>query len=92
MKPGADLNQAYSEWRRLALAEGQAIRAGDWRFVANCQQAISQFTDAAALLKWWNSDPSKQARRAAQLSRHDIDGLKALVLERKAHLSTAPVG
>lgn len=37
-----DLAQAYKEWRRLAEAEGKAIRAGDWRFVADCQNALSQ--------------------------------------------------
>jgi len=37
-----ELEHAYSEWRRLAEAEGKAIRAGDWRFVADCQKALSQ--------------------------------------------------
>lgn len=40
MNPGHDLDHAYSEWRRLAEAEGKAIRAGDWGFVADCQKAL----------------------------------------------------
>jgi hypothetical protein len=42
MSAGDDLEHAYSEWRRLAEAEGKAIRAGDWAFVADCQKALSQ--------------------------------------------------
>jgi len=40
MNPNPDLDHAYSEWRRLAEAEGKAIRAGDWAFVADCQKAL----------------------------------------------------
>ncbi len=40
MSAGADLDEAYGEWRRLSEAEGKAIRAGDWRFVGECQQAL----------------------------------------------------
>jgi hypothetical protein len=40
MSAGDDLDHAYSEWRRLAEAEGKAIRAGDWGFVADCQKAL----------------------------------------------------
>jgi hypothetical protein len=42
MSAGDDLDHAYSEWRRLAEAEGKAIRAGDWPFVTDCQKALSQ--------------------------------------------------
>jgi DNA repair and recombination protein RAD52 len=57
------------------------------KFIADCKHAIAQFSDIEALLRWCNSDASKQTRRAAQLSRHDVDGLKALVLDRKAQLT-----
>jgi DNA repair and recombination protein RAD52 len=59
------------------------------KFVAECRQVIGQFNNLEALLQWWNSDASKQLRRDFQLTRQDIDGLKALVLERKAHLTAA---
>lgn len=42
MSQGGTLDDAYSEWRRLAEAEGKAIRLGDWRFVADCHQAVSR--------------------------------------------------
>src|SRR5579859_4909278 len=42
MNTGDDLQHAFSEWRRLAQAEGKAIRAGDWPFVADCQKAITR--------------------------------------------------
>jgi hypothetical protein len=42
MNASDDLEHAYSEWRRLAEAEGKAIRAGDWAFVADCQKALRQ--------------------------------------------------
>jgi hypothetical protein len=37
-----ELNQAYREWRRLAETEGEAIRAGNWVLVADCQKALQQ--------------------------------------------------
>jgi hypothetical protein len=37
-----ELRDLYAEWRRLAEAEGKAIREGNWEFVAQCQKAISQ--------------------------------------------------
>ena len=35
------LHLVLAEWRRLAEAEGQAIRSGNWPFVANCQAALA---------------------------------------------------
>jgi hypothetical protein len=40
--PEAEIQRAYAEWRRLAEAEGRAIRAGNWGFVGQCQRAIAQ--------------------------------------------------
>ncbi|HUA69284.1 MAG TPA: hypothetical protein VMA13_12110 [Candidatus Saccharimonadales bacterium] len=36
------LQEAYQEWRRLAEAEGEAIRAGNWMFLFDCQSALRQ--------------------------------------------------
>jgi hypothetical protein len=44
MSADGTLEDAYSEWRRLAEAEGKAIRIGDWRFVSECQQALTRLT------------------------------------------------
>lgn len=34
------LFNAYHRWRRLAEAEGEAIRRRDWKFLSDCQQAL----------------------------------------------------
>jgi hypothetical protein len=36
------LLDACAEWRRLAEAEGEAMRAGNWPLVADCQGALRQ--------------------------------------------------
>jgi tRNA isopentenyl-2-thiomethyl-A-37 hydroxylase MiaE len=37
-----DLQNSYQEWRRLAEAEGEAIRAGNWMLVFDCQNVLRQ--------------------------------------------------
>lgn len=46
MTATTDLHQALVEWRRLAEAEGRAIRAGNWPFVAECQDALARLREA----------------------------------------------
>jgi hypothetical protein len=41
MTADGELHCAYVEWRRLAEAEGEAIRADNWGFVAECQRALT---------------------------------------------------
>ena len=41
MNVPSTLSQALAEWRRLAEAEGQAIRAGNWSLLADCQAALT---------------------------------------------------
>jgi hypothetical protein len=60
-----DLQTAYAEWQRLAEAEGQAIRAGNWSFVAECQQAINQLRPTIENL-------TSKANEEARLSGVDI--------------------
>jgi len=36
------LHNAYREWRRLAEAEGEAIRARNWMLVCDCQSALKK--------------------------------------------------
>lgn len=38
----SELYRAYAEWRRLAEAEGEAIRAGNWSFLRDCHNALSE--------------------------------------------------
>jgi hypothetical protein len=42
MNTDRDLEHSYREWRRLAEAEGEAIRAGNWMLVFDCQNALRQ--------------------------------------------------
>jgi hypothetical protein len=42
MSTHRDLQHSYQEWRRLAEAEGEAIRAGNWMLVFDCQNALHQ--------------------------------------------------
>jgi hypothetical protein len=39
---GEQLHQVLAEWRRLTVAEGRAIREGNWEFVSECQRALSE--------------------------------------------------
>lgn len=40
MSASRDLEADYLEWQRLAEAEGDAIRAGDWIHACDCQNAL----------------------------------------------------
>ena len=42
MNSDRDLQHSYQEWRRLAEAEGEAIRTGNWMLVFDCQNALRQ--------------------------------------------------
>ena len=42
MNHDAALQNIYREWQRLAEAEGEAIRTGNWPAVADCQHAMEQ--------------------------------------------------
>jgi hypothetical protein len=55
------LFNAYSEWHRLAEAEGNAIHLRDWNFLLECQAVIKKFQPLIAQLtvtarnEWKNS-------------------------------------
>jgi DNA anti-recombination protein RmuC len=42
MSADQQLQAAYAEWRRLAEAEGDAIRARNWNLATDCQNALRQ--------------------------------------------------
>jgi tRNA isopentenyl-2-thiomethyl-A-37 hydroxylase MiaE len=42
MNADRDLQNSYREWKRLAEAEGEAIRAGNWMLVFDCQNVLRQ--------------------------------------------------
>ncbi|HEX3857845.1 MAG TPA: hypothetical protein VHY30_11185 [Verrucomicrobiae bacterium] len=55
------LLNAYSEWHRLAEAEGSAIRMRNWNFLLECQRTLKKFQPLitqltfAARNEWKNS-------------------------------------
>jgi hypothetical protein len=68
-----DLTQAYEEWRRLAEAEGEAIRARDWNGVAACQQALKNLQPrisrlSPAVRKAWSAPGVNRAVKEQELN------------------------
>jgi ElaB/YqjD/DUF883 family membrane-anchored ribosome-binding protein len=68
MSAEQSLLDAYSEWHRLAEAEGRAIRRRDWNFLRECQQALKEFQPLiteftlAARAEWKKSDADLAAK------------------------------
>jgi hypothetical protein len=62
------LLNAYSEWRRLAEAEGKAVRMRNWNLLLECQQAIKKIQPLitqlrfAARAEWKNSGADRAAK------------------------------
>ncbi len=50
MSADAQLQNAYQEWRRLAEAEGEAIRASNWSGLHDCQTALQQLQPR--IIRW----------------------------------------
>ncbi len=42
MNADTQLQDAYQEWRRVAEAEGEAIRTSNWSLVHDCQTALQR--------------------------------------------------
>ena len=82
-----DLLAACREWRRLAEAEGQAIRIRNWALCAACQQALQQLRDRMSALmpavraEWRQSG----AARAARMQTFDDAVHQLIELERRNH-------
>ena len=81
MSADSDLQSAYQEWHRLAEAEGEAIRSGDWLRVSDCQDALQQLQPriirAADLARQeWNhagADPVEKENRVRATVRSLIE-------------------
>jgi hypothetical protein len=46
MSASEQLHEAYREWRRLAEAEGEAIRTNNWSRVQECQKSLHSLQPA----------------------------------------------
>jgi hypothetical protein len=50
LKAEHDLFEACREWRRLAEAEGEAIRTGNWGLCAACQKSLQHLRERMSAL------------------------------------------
>jgi ElaB/YqjD/DUF883 family membrane-anchored ribosome-binding protein len=92
MDTESELGATFREWRRLAEAKGQAIRARNWAFVRDCQNALqclrSRIDSVAedARRHWILLGPDgasrRQALRAAVRELIDIERRNQQSLER----------
>src|SRR5437868_6741693 len=73
--PEVQLHNVLTEWRRLAHAEGQAIREGNWPFVGECRKAL------AALRQDVDRLTAKPAPAGGSLNPATKSVLRATVLE-----------
>lgn len=55
-------------------------------YVRNCHGIIDHFDKEDALLAWWNAKEQKDARRANELTKEEIQALMARVMSRRAEL------
>jgi hypothetical protein len=60
MNASDELQNAYQEWRRLAKAEGEAIRDSNWSLVADCQNAMQKVQ--GQVLQWSDEARKEWAR------------------------------
>ena len=81
------LLEACREWRRLAEAEGEAIRTGNWGLCAACQKSLEQLRGRMSALMpavragWRQSGDD----RAARMQAFDDTIHQLINLERRNH-------
>lgn len=65
MSASDQLQNAYREWRRLAEAEGEAIRSSDWQRVDNYQNSLHELQPQ--IIRW-----TQEARQEWQHLGRDV--------------------
>ena len=72
------VNELRAEFEANAPDPAEASRQ---LYIEKCREKIAAFdeVDRDAILRWWNSDPERQARRDFDLNKAEVDALKALV-------------
>ena len=53
------------------------------RYIEECRAKIGGFNDPAELMLWWNADEQKKQRRDFDLTKPEVDDLKARVMARR---------
>jgi len=87
MNPERDLFEACREWRRLAEAEGEAIRTGNWGFCAACQKSLQHLRERMSALMPAVRAEWRQAGGdyAARMQAFDDTVHQLIKLERRNH-------
>jgi len=81
-----DLFEACREWRRLAEAEGEAIRTGNWGLCAACQKSLQHLRERmSALLPAVRAEWRQAQDRTARMQAFDDTVYQLLKLERRNH-------
>jgi hypothetical protein len=84
LKAGRDLLEACREWRRLAEAEGEAIRTGNWGLCAAAQKALQHLRERmTALMPAARAEWKAAADRAARMQAFDDNLRQLIILERR---------
>lgn len=73
MSAERDLRAAYREWKRLAQAEGEAIRCANWGLLAACQNALEQLRERITRLmpavhQEWADTRANRAERQEEIN------------------------
>ena len=73
MSAESDLREAYREWRRLAQAEGEAIRSSNWSLLAACQNALANLREHISSLtpqvhQEWAAAKIDRAKRQEEIN------------------------
>jgi hypothetical protein len=85
------LANAYAEWRRLAEAEGTAIRAGNWSLVAECQAAIRVLQSTIDGLTAQSHLTQRQSSRGTVLELIELQRQNVLSLQKRRERLSAHI-
>src|SRR5471032_979263 len=92
MNAEAAMLEDFQEWRRLAETEGEAIRRGDWKLLADCQNGLRELqgrilVHTAGARKEWAGQTLDCSDRENKL-RQIVSGLEALELRNQGQLES----
>jgi ElaB/YqjD/DUF883 family membrane-anchored ribosome-binding protein len=91
MNADTQLHQVLQEWRRLAEAEGEAIRSCNWSLVAECQEALRALQHTVTQLRQtaretW-TDSGAESRNRQEAFRQAVSALIEIESRNHAQLS-----
>jgi hypothetical protein len=75
---GQQLLETYQEWRRLADAEGEAIRTRNWLLAGDCQDALQRLQP---LILQYTQQAKKEWKRLGQDSTEKENSFRELITQ-----------